>query len=109
MLRLADYPDPEVDFDDIFYFSYTIAKKIDILVISDIVTDTSNGIGAILGSVPSFNLNFNKSNAINYSSFSDNNLVIVHGVPSISSGLNAELGKFAGNGGNVMIIPSEKT
>ncbi len=109
ILSLADYPDPEVDFDDSFYFSYNIAKEIDILIISDIATDTSEGIGAILGSVPSFNLHFNTSSAINYSEFSENNLIIAHGVASISSGLNAELKKFISNGGNVLIIPSEKT
>lgn len=106
ILRLADYPDLSIDFDDNFYFSYNIAKNINILIVSDEIDDTSSGLGAILGSVPKFNLRFNRSSEIIYSEFANDNLIILRGLKSISSGLNSELSKFIGNGGNVLLIPN---
>lgn len=108
VLTLADYPDPDVTFDDEFYFSYNVANEIPMLVISDEVTDTTRGIGAILGSVPMFNVKFNRSNAINYSEFSSCNLIVLHGLQTISSGLNSEISNFVANGGSALIIPSGK-
>ncbi len=106
LLKLADYPDPDVTFDDEFYFSYKVADQINMLVISDEITDTTKGIGAILGAVPLFNLSFNRSNAIDYSSLTSNSLVVLHGLQSISSGLNSEISNFLENGGSVFVIPS---
>ena len=104
--NLADYPDPEITFDDRFYFSYDVAKKIDILVVSKELADTSQGIGAILASVPMFNLQFSKTTAINYSELSTKNLIVLKSIPVITSGLISELTKFVGNGGNILILPA---
>jgi len=105
---LADYPDPDITFDDEFFFSYNVADQIPMLIISDEISDTTQELGAILGSVPMFDLEFNKSNAINYSEFANKNLIILHGIQTISSGLNAELKNFVSTGGNVFITPAEK-
>ena len=109
VLSIADYPDPDITFDDQFYFSYRVSEEIPMLIISNEVTDTTKELGAILGAVPMFNLEFNKPNAINYSEFSKKNLIVLHGIQSISSGLNAEITNFVANGGSVFIIPAEKS
>jgi hypothetical protein len=103
---LADYPDPDITFDDKFFFSYHVADQIPMLIISDEITDTTKELGSILGSVPMFDLEFNKSNAINYSEFAKKNLIVLHGIQTISSGLNAELKNYISSGGNVFITPS---
>ncbi|MDC3336281.1 BatA domain-containing protein [Flavobacteriales bacterium] len=104
--KLADYPEPEITFDDYFYFSYNVAEKINILVLSNVLSDTTTGIGAILGSVPMFNLEFSKTTSINYAELSSKNLIVLQNIPIITSGLIGELTKFVGNGGNVLILPA---
>lgn len=107
-LQLADYPNPDLPFDDTFFFSYTVSESLPILIISEQSTDTTKGVGGAYGLSPLFDLTFNRPGAIDYAQFTAHNLIVLDELESISSGLIAELSKFVQNGGHVLLLPAEK-
>lgn len=112
-ILLKDYP---VIFDDKFYFSFEVTENISILCING--EDESTNLRAVTRSVESKYLNslfgnddyFILSNSheknLDYSSFSNNQLIILNELKSISSGMGQELKRFIQNGGNVIVFPN---
>ncbi len=99
-ISLTDFP---VTFDDRFYFSFNLQRELTILCLSD--TGTSKYINSLFGKDEYFNLLNMAMENIDYSKFSDQELIILNGLPSISSGLGNELSKFIENGGNLVVFP----
>ncbi|HET8964402.1 MAG TPA: BatA and WFA domain-containing protein [Chitinophagales bacterium] len=104
---LNDYP---VTFDDTFYFSYEVAENVSVLSINvsgaDEVKSQGPYITQLFGTDSLFVLKNAAENKLEYSLFPNYNLIILHGLQSISSGLTQELKRFADNGGSVLVFPS---
>ncbi|PCH94720.1 MAG: hypothetical protein COB85_05310 [Bacteroidetes bacterium] len=101
-VSLTDFP---VTFDDRFYFSFNLQSELVILCLSD--TGISQYVNSLFENDDYFNLlNMGMKN-IDYSKFAEQDLIILNGLPSISSGLGNELGKFINRGGNIVIFPGE--
>ncbi|MEZ4800359.1 MAG: hypothetical protein R2809_11425 [Flavobacteriales bacterium] len=56
-----------------------------------------------------FQLSEMTERSIDYSKFSQINLIVLNGLQTLSSGLKTELQKFISSGGSVMIFPSSKS
>lgn len=101
LLNIDDYP---VVFDDNYFFSFHVAKKIKIL---QIFKETpQNYIKTVFKTDSYFEFEEITSGKINYSSFEDYSLIILNELESISSGLTTELNEFVKNEGNILFIPS---
>ncbi len=100
-VELRDSP---VTMDDAFYFSYTISENITIL-----------GVG---NNEPALNSIYNTDSLFNYSNFDvkkldysiikSSNLVVLHNLEQINSGLSNAIKSFINNGGSLLIFPSNK-
>lgn len=100
-LALTDHP---VTFDDQFYLSYEVAEQISVL---EILGDQSAGsyFSKIYGEDDFFDYHSVSSGNVDYSSFSDYNLLIVNSVEQLSSGLSSELERVVANGASAIVIP----
>jgi len=101
-VSLTDFP---VTFDDRFYFSFNLQRELAILCLSD--TGSSKYINSLFEKDEYFDLLNMAMESIDYSKFSDQELIILNGLPAISSGLGNELGKFIQKGGNLVVFPGE--
>jgi hypothetical protein len=99
-LELTDYP---VQFDDHYFFSYNVAEVINVLVINEQAPSTY--LEAAFKGISYFNIKNQSASQITYSDFPKNQLIIVNGLTSISSGLSQELKQYVENGGNVLVFP----
>ena len=100
-LSLTDYP---VQFDDDYFVSFYVAERINVLSING-VQENKYLNNAFLG-VKYFQLTNADVRALDYSKFSNYQLIILNEPAIISSGLANELKTFVQNGGNVLVFPS---
>ena len=99
-LQLTDFP---VQFDDRYFFSFSVAEQIDVLLVSEGAPNTY--VSAALRRIPYFNLNTARATTIDYAGLPANRLVILDGLRSISGGLADELQQYIEDGGNVLLFP----
>jgi hypothetical protein len=108
-LELNDFP---ITFDDTFYFSFELAKNIPVLCINasdpNIKTTDNLYLNTLFGVDSLFILKNVKENNLDYSTLSNNKLIVLNGLKSISSGLSQELKRFVSNGGSLLIFPNAK-
>jgi hypothetical protein len=108
-VELNDYP---VTFDDKFYFSYTVYKKIPILSINTVdrskPDNTNPYLRSLFGKDSVVVLSNSDETHIDYSTLNNYRLIILNELKTVSSGLAQELNKFVLNGGNLMVFPSEQ-
>lgn len=105
---LSDYPEPDLVFDDNFYFSYQIEKKTPILYLTNnSKADTTNGVLAVYNNDENYEVSIQNFSTIDYSNLNHFSLLIIDGISDISSGLKNELNKYLNLGGNVVLIPNE--
>ena len=106
-VELNDYP---VTFDDKFYFSFEVSKNIPVLCING---SESNGgstyLNKLFGNDSLFILKNNAENKLDYSTLSQNKLIVLNELKSISSGLSQELNRFMNNGGSVIVFPNKQS
>ena len=100
-LALTDHP---VTFDDQFHLSYEVAEQISIL---EILGDPTAGsyFSKIYGEDGFFDYNSVSSKNVDYSTFSNYNLLIINSLEGISSGLASELERVVANGASAMVMP----
>jgi hypothetical protein len=101
-VSVTDYP---VQFDDDYYLSFYVAERVNILSINGNQPNkfiTNAFLGARYVNVANAD-----ARSLDYSKFSDYQLIILHEIPVISSGLASELKNFAQNGGNVLVFPAQ--
>jgi len=99
-LDLIDYP---VQYDDQFFFSYSIFPKIPVLCING--ASENQYLNALFKGDSSFyfiNL-FDKK--LDYTSFGNYNMIILNSLEEIPSGLVQELTEFSKLGGSLVIFP----
>ena len=101
-LSLTDYP---VQFDDDYYLTFNVAERVNILSINGLQVNKylSN---AFLGAKYAHMDNAD-ARALDYSKFADYQLIILHELNTISSGLTNELKTFVENGGNLLVFPNQ--
>tara|TARA_B100000809_G_scaffold263531_1_gene317003 strand:- start:4017 stop:6047 length:2031 start_codon:yes stop_codon:yes gene_type:complete len=90
--------------DDIFYFSYNISENINILGIG--TQENQASLNSIYSTDSVFNYSNFNVNQLDYSLIKKSNLVLLHDLKTVSSGLSNSLKPFIDNGGNLLIFPS---
>ncbi len=110
-MEITDSP---ITYDDKFFFSFDVSKTIPVLCIEP-ASRQGEKVGSSPRSKPIANL-FRKDssftysevseNAVDYSALSKNELIILDGLSSISSGLGQELKRFIQNGGSLLVFPA---
>lgn len=100
-LSLTDYP---VQFDDDYFLSFYVAERINVLSING--SEQNKYLNNAFLGVKYFHLDNSDVRALDYSKFSDYQLIVLNEPGVISSGLANELKTFVQNGGNVLVFPS---
>lgn len=102
-LKITDYP---VQFDDRYFISFRVAEKLPVLAISE--GQSNRYLAAALSGLRVFDASFSASKAIDYAKLSTYQLIVLDGLPDISSGLAAELRQYVEGGGNVLVFPPKE-
>ncbi|MBE0660888.1 MAG: BatA domain-containing protein [Bacteroidales bacterium] len=102
-VELSDYP---VTFDDRLYFSFQVLSSINVLSIFD--QSPGPYLRALYGNDSLFNFTETNVRQLNYAELNRQQLIILNGLNTISSGLASELGRFVESGGSLFIIPSSR-
>lgn len=99
-LAITDFP---VQFDDKYYVSFKVAEQVNVLVINE---GTPNRyLEAAFKGISYFNLTSLPSQNLDYSSFSNYQLIVLNGLNAITSGFAFELQEFMKKGGNLLAFP----
>jgi hypothetical protein len=97
--------DQSLEFDNEFYFSFNVAKTLNVLVLSE---GGAKAPEKVFAGDDYFKLTTFSTSATDYSRFAEQNLIILNGISSTSGGLVTELKKYADAGGNIAIFPSAR-
>lgn len=107
-IKISEYPNPTILYDDSYYFSYLLDKKASVLAINESAeyNDTTKGnINQLFNLDDYFKLTNVSVGNVNYAEISNYNLIILNGINSVSSGLQNELLKYVSAGGDVVVFP----
>ncbi|WP_028282274.1 vWA domain-containing protein [Olleya marilimosa] len=96
--------DTQLQFDNTLYFNINTPSKINVLAISDSNADYLNRIFT----EDEFNYTYTKSNALDYSLFDAQKLVIINEIEALPISLTTALKAFSDKGGAVVFIPSDQ-
>lgn len=102
-LQINDYP---LTYDNDYFFSYQVSKKIKLLIVNQ--KDENTYLNKLFANDPLFEVVQNTAKNIDYGSLSKYNLLILSNLDEISSGLIDELKLNIEKGLNVMIFPGAK-
>ncbi len=100
-LSITDYP---VNFDDEFYFTFHIAKNLNVLEITNASSEAY--IKAIFNKDPYIKIQSLNVNRLNYEEFGQKDLIILNEIKQFTSGLESALKQYLLQGGSIYIIPS---
>ena len=100
VLAITDYP---VQFDDSYYFTFNVREQINVLAINESSPDRY--LTAAFNGMANFKLDNQLSQNLDYSSFSNYQLIVTNGLNNISTGLAFELAQFVKEGGNLLVFP----
>lgn len=99
-LSITDYP---IEFDNDYYFTFNVDEQVDILQVHG--AEANRFITATFRDNEYFKATTQSAGQLNYSEFSNYDLIILDGLQSIPTGLISELYAYAENGGNVVVFP----
>ncbi len=109
-VEINDYP---ITFDDKFYFSFKVAENIPVLSINSANSATAKSespyLNKLFGSDSLFKFKNAPENKLDYASLSNNKLIVLNELKTISSGLALELKRFMDNGGSVLVFPNSES
>jgi len=97
--------DQSLAFDNEFYFSFNVAKTLNVLVLNE---GGAKAPEKVFAGDDYFKLTTFSTSATDYSRFAEQNLIILNGISSTSGGLVTELKKYADAGGNIVMFPSTR-
>lgn len=103
-LKVDDYP---IQFDDNYFFSFDIAENISVLNIKE--KNASHYLKAIFDEKAYFNYEEQAYTSLDFGSLQRYDVVILNELTRFSSGLLSALKSYATKGGNIIIIPSNKS
>ena len=97
--------DVSITNDDSYFFSYTVAEKINVLEIigNDAATQA---VKTVFADDPFYAWTSVNEAMVDYGRFNEMNFIVVNQLRTITSGLSSELTKFMDAGGSVLLIPS---
>jgi len=96
--------DNNLQFDDVLYFNINTRSKINVLSINIADDDFLKRVYT----EDEFNYNATSFSQLNYNLIEDQNLIVLNELENIPLSLTNALTSFKNNGGNVLVIPSEK-
>ena len=99
-LNITDYP---VQFDDQYFASFYVAEEVNILSINEDVPNRF--LNAAIGGLNYFKIDNQNRQQLDYSSFSQYELIILNDVNDISSGMATTLQNYVKEGGNLLVFP----
>lgn len=102
ILQVSDYP---VQFDDKYYISFNVADTIKALFINDAGPDRF--MNALFNGIKNFTLSNQSSNQLQYQQFQNFDMIMLHDLKAISSGLGNQLLQYMRDGGKVLIFPGK--
>jgi len=100
-VKISDFP---VQFDDSYWISFYVEEEIDILVINS--GPSNKYLNAFFNGLPAFNVSTSTPNSVNFGSLTDYNLIIIHDITSMSTGMQSSITDYISNGGKVLFFPS---
>lgn len=100
-VKISDFP---VQFDDSYWISFYVEEEIDILVINS--GPSNRYLNAFFNGLQTFNVSTSTPNSINFGSLTDYNLIIIHDINTMSTGMQSSLTDYISNGGKVLFFPS---
>lgn len=99
-VQISDHP---VTFDDIYYFSFHVKSVLRVLSVNS--EQQSPYLSALFESNPLFSFQQTRLEAVNYSEFASQDLIVLNQLEKIPSGLSEEVRKFLSAGGTVCFFP----
>ncbi len=105
IIELDDFP---ITYDNKIFFSYLLKTSINCLLITDKNSNSGNYFETLLDNDPFINFQQIESNKFQPNQLSESNLVILHNLNNISSGMNKTLSSFIENGGSLCIFPGDE-
>lgn len=100
-LAITDYP---VQFDDRYFVAFNVKEEINVLSINE--SQPNRYLESAFAGMANFKLTNLLSQGLDYSQFSNYELIIANELANISSGLAFELKQYVENGGNLLVFPS---
>lgn len=101
-LSISDFP---VQFDDDYYVSFYVAEQINVLSINGL--QANKYLNNAFAGAKYFHLDNADVRSLDYSKFSNYQLIVLNEPALITSGLAQELKTFAQNGGNILVFPAQ--
>ncbi len=101
-LSISDYP---ISFDDTYYFTFDVAENIKILAINQ--SGVNPYLNALFKGSSEFDFQNQSYSQLNYDGLSQNQLIILNQLQSVSSGLAAKLQEYVQEGGSILVFPSD--
>ncbi len=102
-IQINDYP---LTYDNDYYFSYQVSKKIKLLIVNQ--KEENTYLNKLFANDPLFEVVQNTPKNIDYGSLGNYNLLILSNLEEVSSGLIDELKVNIEKGLNVMVFPGAK-
>lgn len=100
-IKISDFP---ITYDDQYFMSFQAAEQIKVLTIYQDKLNPS--LQSALKSMPTFETDFKKSDALDYSKFETYQLILLQNIKYLSSGLVSELNKACQKGINILLFPA---
>lgn len=98
--EIVDYP---ISFDDQMFFSYEVASGISVLSIDEL--GQGGFLRVLFGRDTSFRYSGMSANAVDFSEFSQYNMIALNGLQTIGAGLALEARRYVEQGGHLVIFP----
>lgn len=102
-IQINDYP---LTYDNDYYFSYQVSKKLKLLIVNQ--KDENTYLNKLFANDPLFEVVQNTPKNIDYGSLGNYNLLILSNLDELGSGLIEELKVNIAKGLNVMVFPGAK-
>lgn len=103
IISIDDYP---ITFDDIYYLSFFIKNKSNILLIKN---ENNPFISSVFKTDPYFDMDEIFPSSFNQQKMMDKDLIIISGLLEIPSIIRSEIIEYVMDGGNLLIIPPSKS
>lgn len=95
--------DPELSFDNTYYFGFEVHSRFNILEVSE----EPSSLKKITGSDPMFTHVVLPPGSVQFSAFADQDVVVLNSVSNLSEGLIQELRRYVENGGQLLYFPPD--
>ncbi len=100
LIEIEDFP---ITFDDHMYFAFEVKHNIEVLIIGS--KENNKYLKKFYSSDDIFQISEMRYQTIDFGKFKNFDLVILNGIPLISSGLTSHAKQYITDGGNLLFIP----